>query len=92
MREPLSVSRDGLAAASASLGEHAGEVAIIGTDVTHHDKSSTAGAAAVGAAIKCFSAAYTGRLLSHAESLEQAGASYTATDGFAATDIDSAVP
>ncbi|UJL30985.1 hypothetical protein ACORG1_05875 [Mycobacterium sp. TJFP1] len=92
MREPLSVCRDGLAAASASLGEHAGEVENVSTDVAADDKASTAGAADVGAAIRRFSAAYAGRLRSHARSLEQAGANYTAVDEFAATDIDSVVP
>lgn len=90
MHERLSVVPDGLATASAALSASAGEVQSTHIDQPTGDRPSTSGAADVVASIDRFSAAYAERLRNHAQSMAQARTGYTAVDGSAAADIDSA--
>ena len=88
MRERLSVEPQGLAAASASLSGEATTLQAGASTSLAADRTSTFGAADVVTAIEHFSAAYAERLRTHAQSMSQALASYTAADASAGADID----
>lgn len=89
MPDPLSVSPDGLNAASAALNENADNLGTAAIPSPTGGKASSAGAAAVAAAIAAFSQAYAGRLTDHGQSAGTAAGSYTTIDGDAAADIGS---
>lgn len=87
MRDPISVSADGLRAASSALGGHADQLlGGNGAGCVGH-KASGVGAASVSEAIAAFSTAYSRRLVDRAQSVEVAADDYTATDDERAADI-----
>ena len=88
MPDRLSVTPDGLHAASATLNEHANQIIAVNDVAPSGRKPSSVGAASVSAAIATFSSAYAARVASVGRSAEAAAGSYTSVDDGAATDID----
>jgi hypothetical protein len=84
--EDLSVSPDGLHAASVELHEHARQLTTDGV-TTASNRPSSAGATRLATAIEAFTTAYAGRLVGHGRAVTLAAGSYTAVDGGAATGI-----
>jgi hypothetical protein len=88
MRDPISVSADGLRSASSALGAYADQlVGGNGTGCVGHMPSGV-GAASVSEAIAAFGTAYSRRLVDHAQSVEVAADDYAATDDDGAADIE----
>jgi hypothetical protein len=83
----LSVSPDGLRAASAALSGHAGQLADANSAEPAGRRASTVGAAHFAASIAAFSQAYAGRLAGHGQWAGVAADAYTSTDDGGAADI-----
>lgn len=87
MSHELSVSPDGLNAASAELHEQARLITAVSGARPQGNKPSSAGAANFAAAIETFASAYAHRIEGHGRAARAAAASYASVDGAAATNI-----